>query len=75
MAVGLHGTPQGLLRNMGECVGIIDEDPSPCGNGCVAALGRGHLSYKECHIVADCLNAAILVWRQEHTFIHRFFAP
>jgi hypothetical protein len=52
--IRLHGASQGLLRDVGEGIGVVDDHPT------VNATMGGHLADEESDGAADGLDAAIL---------------
>ena len=67
MTVGFHGPSEGLLTDLGKRVRVVDEDPGPGFQGRVRRRGS-HLTDKESHVVANGLDASVLIGRQNHTF-------
>ena len=67
VTVGFHGPSEGLLTDLGKGICVVDEDPGPGFQGRVRG-GGSHLTDKESHVVANGLDASVLVGRQNHTF-------
>jgi len=75
MTVGFHGSSEGLLRNLGKGVDVVNEDPADgLGLGVVQRHGR-HLPNKEAHMGPNGLDAPVLVRRQDEALVRCLLPP